>query len=179
MFPVVPFRSDPPAPAFRRAFSLVELIIVILIISILAAIVVPRYSEAESMVYGTSLRQDLRYIRMQIQTYDAQHQGLAPGVAGGTASETTFVSQMTMFTNIDGATSSVQSDAYRFGPYLDEVPANPVNGQRAIFLVADGDAFPPPPTAPLPYGWAYKPETLEFRAYVMGEDENGTAYYDY
>lgn len=166
-----------------RGFSLVELMIVVLIIAILAAIVVPRFSGAAQLATGSAIEQDLRYVRQQIQVYRAQHFGVSPGYVGGDPSggpsEAAFIEQMTKPTSATGQVGSTPSDVYRFGPYLAEVPVNPVNGSSAILIIADSGSMPEPPSEMTPYGWVYKAATLEFRAYVPGTDENGVRFYDY
>lgn len=167
----------------RRAFTIVELVIVVLIIAILAAIVIPRFSSASSVAGSSALLQDLRYIRQQIQVYQAQHFGVAPGYSGGdpdsTPSEADFIAQMTNPTSADGTVGSSSSQTFRFGPYMAEMPINPINASSAVMVIANGSPLPPAPTGPSVYGWLYKPETLEFKPYVAGQDENGRAYYDY
>ncbi len=164
-------------------FTLVELIIVVLIIAILAAIVAPRFSGAANIAGSSALLQDLRYIRQQIQVYRAQHHGVSPGYPGGdpdaTPTEADFVAQMTNPTASDGTVGSSSSQTFRFGPYMAEVPINPINGLSTVLVVANGSPLPPPPTGPTSHGWVYKPETMEFKAYLPGQDENGRAYYDY
>ncbi len=167
----------------RRAFTLVELVIVVLIIAILAAIVMPRFSSASDIAGSSALMQDLRYIRQQIQVYRAQHFGVSPGYAGGdpnvTPTEADFIAQMTNPTSADGSIGSSSSQTFRFGPYMAEMPINPINRSSAIWVVPNGMTLPPAPTGPSTHGWLYKAETLEFKAYVAGQDENGRAYYDY
>jgi len=167
----------------RRAFTLVELIIVVLIIAILAAIIVPRFSGASDMAGSSALLQDLRYIRQQIQVYRAQHTGVSPGYMGGdpnaAPSETDFIEQMTNPTASDGTVGSSSSQTFRFGPYMAEMPINPISGSSAVYVVPNDAPLPPAPTGLMAFGWLYKPETMEFKAYVPGQDENGRAYYDY
>jgi len=164
-------------------FTLVELVIVVLIIAILAAIVAPRFSSASDMAGSSALLQDLRYVRQQIQVYRAQHHGVSPGYSGGnpdaTPSEIDFIAQMTSPTSSDGSVGSSSSQTYRFGPYMAEMPINPISGSNAVLVVPNGSTLPPAPTGPTVYGWLYKPETIEFKAYLPGQDENGRAYYDY
>jgi len=167
----------------QRAFTLVELVIVVLILAILAAIVAPRFSGASEMASGSALMQDLRYIRQQIQVYRAQHFGVSPGYPGGnpdlTPSEADFIAQMTNPTSSDGSVGTSSSQTFRFGPYMAEMPINPVNNSGTILVVPNGSPLPPAPTGPTVYGWLYKPETLELKPYVPGQDENGRPYYDY
>ena len=52
-----------------RAFSLVELLIVIIIVSLLAAIAIPRVSNSSVRARETALRRDLRIIREAIDRF--------------------------------------------------------------------------------------------------------------
>jgi hypothetical protein len=49
---------------------------------------------------------------------------------------------------------------FRYGPYLEEVPANPFNGSDTIVVVRNRNDVPVPGNA----GWAYVPETGEIFA---------------
>ena len=44
--------------------------------------------------------------------------------------------QMTNFTNQQGACSPSRSDDYRYPPYLEQMPCNPISGSRARRLEA-------------------------------------------
>ena len=53
----------------KRAFTLVEILIVVVILGILAAIVLPKFSNASAIARASMLADDLRVIRMQVQVY--------------------------------------------------------------------------------------------------------------
>src|SRR5436190_438508 len=55
------------------AFSLIELVIVIIIIGILAAIAIPRFGSASSGSGESSLRADLVIVRRAINMYFVEH----------------------------------------------------------------------------------------------------------
>ena len=67
----------------RRAFTLIELLIVIVILGILATIVVPQFSNASINAKENTLKDELRYLRTQIVVYKAQHHDVPPGYPNG------------------------------------------------------------------------------------------------
>ena len=56
----------------RRAFSLIEILIVVIILGILAAIVVPRFTGASDTTKESSAHRVLQVVRYQISYYEAQ-----------------------------------------------------------------------------------------------------------
>ncbi|MGH7177981.1 MAG: prepilin-type N-terminal cleavage/methylation domain-containing protein [Tepidisphaeraceae bacterium] len=174
--------------AATRAFTLVEILIVIVILGILATIVIPQFSDASHQARENTLKDDLRYLRMQVQVYKAQHRDISPGYPGGAMSasptEGDFIAQMTLFTAEDCSTSSSASSTYRFGPYLSRMPPNPLNSESSIYVVANGLPMPQGSDLPLmngsnPYGWVFKPQTQEFMVNLAGSDNSGAPYANY
>ena len=164
-----------------RGFTFVEVLIVVLILGILAALVVPQFSNAADEARESSMRNDLRYLRTQIMVYRAQHNGVSPGHPGGnTSNEPTFeafVDQMTRYSSIGGSTADAPSETHRFGPYLQKMPTNPINNSAAIRFIAAGETFPTSPEGD--EGWVYQPSTGQIAANVSGVDKDGVAYFDY
>jgi len=163
-----------------RGFTLVEILIVVVILGILAAIVLPRFSDASHQARENTLKDDLRYLRTQIQVFKAQHRDVPPGYPGGslsaTPTETDFIQQLTLFTSEPCTTNSAQTTTYKFGPYLSRMPNNPINGFTTVTVVANGS---PLPVADGATGWIYKPETQEILPNLTGNDASGTAYSQY
>lgn len=136
--------SDKPnALRSRCAFTLVELLIVVIILGILAAIVIPQFSDASGDAKLSAMTRDLAVIRRQIALYRLHHNGSWPLL-------TSFEAQMTTKTNPDGSTSGSPA----LGPYLDEIPANPFTDNDNS--VTDGTIGTS--------GWYYDEMTGEFRA---------------
>ena len=171
------------APAGGTGFTLVEILIVVVILGILATIVIPQFSNASHEARENTLKDDLRYLRIQIQVFKAQHEDLAPGYPGGNSSaaptEAAFVDQMTKHTDVRGTTNSSATPVYRFGPYLSSVPENPLNGKKAIKVIANGNALPAPVAADGSTGFIYKPQTQEIIANLTGNDSTGKPYAQY
>jgi general secretion pathway protein G len=179
------------ARAFRRVtggFTLIEILIVVVILGILAAIVVPHFSNASHQARENTLRDDLRFLRVQVQVYKAQHNDDPPGYPGGdrtaVPTEAEFIGQMTQFTDVDSNVNGAATPVFKYGPYLLRVPHNPLNDQNTVQVLANGTPMPAPAALPVmngpdPYGWIYKPQTQEWMANLAGSDSSGTPYANY
>jgi prepilin-type N-terminal cleavage/methylation domain-containing protein len=107
----------------RNAFTLVEILIVVVILGILAAIVVPQFSEASRDSSLSAAQSNQTRIQKQIDMYIAQHGGRGPDVNGQGKTDTkNFVARLTEKTDAQGnLTANGQ-----YGPYLATWPANPM-----------------------------------------------------
>lgn len=165
-----------------RAFTLIEILIVVVILGILAAIIVPQLSNATSMARDNTLKDDLRYLRTQIVVFKAQHRDVPPGYPAGdmAASPTAeaFVAQMTRYTSESTADNISGSTVFKYGPYLTKMPPNPLNSKDGILMVGNGQPMPDPDNSQS-YGWIYKAETQEIIANSAGSDSDGRAYSSY
>jgi prepilin-type N-terminal cleavage/methylation domain-containing protein len=163
----------------KKAFTLVEILIVVMILGIIAAIVIPRFSNASATARASMLGDDLRVVRMQIEIFKAQHLGVAPGypgcVLGQAPTEAAFVTYMTGVSDSGGNLNPTTGQP--FGPYLTEIPTNPVNGMSTVLVIADGATFPT--GADNQFGWVYQPSTESLKADCTGTDEDGKAFFDY
>ncbi len=65
----------------RRAFTLIEILIVVVILGILAAIVIPQFTDASEDAMDASVRSTLQTIRSQIELYNIQNPATAYGPA--------------------------------------------------------------------------------------------------
>src|SRR3989339_1007956 len=108
----------------RNGFTLVEILIVVVILGILAAIVIPQFSDASEQANLSSLTSNLQTVRSQIQLYKIQHNGALPTAAG-------FVAQLTGITDITGATVAIGTSG-AVGPYLQSIPKNPYISDNTI-----------------------------------------------
>ena len=112
----------------KSGFTLVEILIVVVILGILAAIVIPQFTEASTEAKTSSLCTDLQTMRSQIELYKVQHNDELPGQQAGGA---TFLQAMTGYTNIAGVVQAGPG-ANVYGPYLQQIPTNPFNDLSAI-----------------------------------------------
>ena len=123
------------------AFSLVELVIVILILAIVAAIAMRRVSRHAEQAATNSARQDEKTLQSGIERFRAEH-GTYPTATG-------IVDQLTKFTDVQGNPSDSRTPPYTYGPYVRKIPPVPLGPARGSTKIA---------TAPAPdVGWIYDP----------------------
>lgn len=178
-----PRHSSVPCRRRPGGFTLIEVLIVVVILGILAAIVIPELSSASRQAREGVLRDDLRFMRVQITRYMIQHDDDPPGYpAGGDTTkaptEADFVDQMTRYTDLYSNSAPAGSNVYRYGPYLTRIPDNPMTGTNIVLVVPNGSPIPAPDLTQ-PYGWMFKPQTLEFLPNVPGTDLQGQPYMSY
>jgi len=106
----------------NSGFTLVEILIVVVILGILAAIVIPQFTEASTEAKLSSLCTDLQTMRSQIELYKVQHNDIPPSFGS-------FVAQMTTYTDIDGNTAAAKTPTFCYGPYMQKVPVNQFNNK--------------------------------------------------
>jgi prepilin-type N-terminal cleavage/methylation domain-containing protein len=165
----------------KKAFTLVELIIVVTILGILASLVIPTFQGHVVQAKEAAAKDNLKVIRTQIEVYKMQHNGVPPGYISGSGAPSALLAlQFTATTTDDGAvsTSTIPAGAYVNGPYIKKIPENPFNKLSTINYVTDGTAFSTAADG-TSSGWLYKKETAEFKINWNGNDSQGNAYIDY
>ncbi len=109
----------------NKGFTLVEILIVVVILAILAAIVIPQFTSASTQAKESALVSDLQSMRSQIELYKIHHGDQLPGTVSGVL----FLDAMTKKTNSAGVldTSGGTDPTFKYGPYMQAVPVNPFN----------------------------------------------------
>lgn len=108
------------ANRIRRGFTLVEILIVVVILGILAAMVLPKFANASGDAKRNSLSSSLQALRGQIELSMLQHGDKAPALTG------TDWTELTTQTTYSGQQT---------GPYLTVVPINHLNGFSSVLAV--------------------------------------------
>ena len=139
----------------KKGFTLVEILIVVVILGILAAIVIPQFSEASSEARKSSVQSNLQMIRSQVELFKIQHNETQPGDVSGATHATTFIAALTGKTDSTGAV--VSGGAY--GPYVQKFPANAYNDAKTVTEVDTADADP---TVSTTVGWEWNRADSEF-----------------
>jgi len=164
-----------------KAFTLVEILIVVVLLGALAAIVIPTVANSATAAKEAALVQDLKMLRRYILVYKGQHMEVPPGYPNGQATqsptEQAFVDQMTTSSTLGGQTAPVGTPGFDYGPYLTRIPVNPFNGKNGVQMLSNDEDFPP--AADDSHGWIYKPATSQIRPDNTGTDSTGKRYYDY
>jgi general secretion pathway protein G len=165
----------------QSAFTLIELLLVVVILGILAAVAIPQFSDSSGEAKASSLQTNLAVLRNAIEYYKANHKGTYPGypVGGGTPTEALFIAQLTLASKDTGATNAVGTAGFPYGPYIREsIPGNPANSANlsTVKVLADSDTWPAGDDST---GWIYQPKTGKIRANSAGAAPSGKNYSDF
>jgi general secretion pathway protein G len=132
----------------RKAFTLVEILIVVVILGILAAIVIPQFTSATESARSGNLAAQLKSIQNQIELFKAKT-GAYPTLVEMQAAVTK--------TGVTGADWGILID----GDYLKTVPSNPACPPAVKSVVSD--------TAAATCGWVYEATTGTISATYFDE----------
>lgn len=183
----------------RSGFTLVELLIVVIILAVLAAIVIPQFSSSTDEAREAALRSSLIEMRNAVELYYHQHNSNYPGAvlitgAGPTTTvaeaQAAFLEQLTRYSDVNGKTAVARDTAavppIRFGPYLkrETLPTSPIDGTATLNVVIAsaanaGELDQPAAPAATDTGWWFDVVSGKFIAYTDDTGIDGTAMYQW
>jgi general secretion pathway protein G len=154
----------------RKGFTLVEILIVVIILGILAAIVIPQFTSASEDARKNSLVSQVQTIRSQIELFKLQHTDNSNVFEGTTAADQwDFLLDVS---NTDGDAWAT-GDGDKFGPYLQTTPVNGLNNNSLVFAGTGFDETTSTVVdSALTAGFAYNTDTGKFFAL----DKEGKIY---
>ena len=140
-----------------RGFTLVEILIVVIILGILAAIVIPQFTNASNDARNNSIASTLQTVRSQMELFKIQHADTPPAITG-------MWSIMTGKSNTVDIQTVVATGV--FGPYLQQAPVNPANGKSAVGAAASATV-----------GWVYSVSGGQYTLQAVNTAGSGVLTY--
>ena len=104
--------------------------IVVIILGILAAIVIPQFTNASTSAKNSSVASTLQTVRSQIELFKIQHDDTPPQTTGMAAWGNMVNKSTTTETTVAAPAGT------DFGPYLQQAPINPLNGLTGMSTAA-------------------------------------------
>ena len=166
----------------RRAFSLIEILIIVALVGILAAIVVPTFQSYAIEAKEALAKDHLRVLRNAIDLYAAVHNDVAPGyrdndrITIGTSE--ILVGQLTKVA-VDQNVPSEPTTGRPSLPFFSNIPENPFNNKNKVKIISNNDTFPVEPVQTDIYGWIYQPATRIIKLNWEGTGKDNVDYFDY
>jgi len=114
----------------KSGFTLIEILIVVIILGILAAIVIPQFTNASEDARKSSLSSQLQTLRSQVELFKLQHRERFPLVDVNDITTAWDWDKLTQKTDEDGVAGGI------LGPYMQQIPGNSLNNLNTVESVA-------------------------------------------
>ncbi len=126
----------------NRGFTLVEIMIVVAIIALLAAIAVPGFLRARKRSQGTTIKNDLRLIDAGIDQYAIEY-----NMGTGTVTSANVIIYLKPGTRLANSFTDILGNSYGATFTIGSLPMVPANSYSALSDVCDQTFFSPYPTS--------------------------------
>ncbi len=104
----------------RSAFTLIEMLIVVVIMAILAATIIPQFTHSAAGAEAATTKFNLHTLRSQIELFKAQHGGVAPALDAATNT----ITELTTITTFKGQ---------QYGPYLTIISEDSITTGSGVY----------------------------------------------
>ena len=150
-----------------RGFTLFELLIVVIILSILAVVVVPQFANTTADARPSAADTALVNMRAAIDLYFAQHGEYPSRNSDGTNSADSnlaFLWQLARYTDAAGDASLTPDATHINGPYIKKevIPTEPLTDASALEIENGSAALGMTATGGDPGGWKFNNQTGQF-----------------
>jgi len=119
------------AIARKRAFTLVELLIVVIIIAVLAAIAIPKFSNSSLRSKESALRAELKLLRDSVELFKNDTTCYPNNLTD------MLTTAPTTCTSVSGGSMTVPTGSWK-GPYISSIDNDPVSGNGFTYTAATG-----------------------------------------
>ena len=127
----------------QTGFTLIEILIVVILLGILATVIIPQVRVSSEDAQLNTLKTNLSHMRSVIELYYYQHNNTYPGrkkwdgildAANPVMAATSFIMQLTQYTDVIGDVDKERDADHKFGPYIksDALSTNPYNGKNDV-----------------------------------------------
>ena len=120
----------------KKGFTLIELLIVVVIIGILAAIAIPKFSATREKAYFAAMKSDLKNLASQQEIYYSDNYAY-----------TTVVTNLA-FTNSDGVTVTIAASTSGWSASATHAALGTTEGCAMYYGTATAPTAPTTPTSP-------------------------------
>ncbi len=126
----------------QPGFTLIEMLIVVIVLGILAAIIIPQIAVSTDDAKLNTLQTNLNGVRNAVELYYFEHNSTYPGAvpttkpADVTDTKTAFIAQLARYTDASGNIANAKDATYKYGPYIKngKLPTNPYNDKSDVVI---------------------------------------------
>ncbi|MCE5199394.1 MAG: type II secretion system protein GspG [Armatimonadota bacterium] len=121
-----------------RGFTLVELLVVVVVLAVLAAIVLPKFMDSGNRSKASAQKSDMKIVKNAVELFHAD-----TGYYPNDLTDLTKANGTTVNTWNGSASETLATASDYHGPYLESVPNDPVKNAPFVYDHATGSITAP------------------------------------